>query len=52
MRDLLDFVEPEDERLGIRHHVDLPVGLPLVMVDESALKQAVVISIVAKSLPS
>jgi len=42
VRDLLDFVEPEDERLGIRHHVDLPVGLPLVMVDESALKQAVV----------
>jgi signal transduction histidine kinase len=42
VRELLDFVEPEDERLGIRHHADLPVGLPLVMVDESALKQAVV----------
>ncbi len=41
VRDLLEFVEPEDERLSIRHHVDLPVGLPLVMVDESAFKQAV-----------
>jgi signal transduction histidine kinase len=42
VRELLDFVEPEDARLAIRHHVDLPVGLPLVMVDEGAFKQAVV----------
>jgi signal transduction histidine kinase len=42
VRDLLEFVEPEDTRLGIRHHVDLTVGLPLVMIDESAFKQAVV----------
>ncbi len=41
VRDLLEFVEPEDQRLSIRHHVDLPVGLPLSMVDESAFKQAV-----------
>lgn len=41
VRDLLEFVEPEDAALGIRHHVDLPVGLPLVMVDEGVLKQAV-----------
>ena len=41
VRDLLEFVEPEDERQGIRHHVDLAVGLPLVMVDDAALKQAV-----------
>ena len=41
VQELLDFVEPEDERAGIRHHVDLPVGLPLVLADESAIKQAV-----------
>jgi signal transduction histidine kinase len=41
VRDLLDFVEPEDAAHGIRHHVDLPVGLPLVMLDEAAFKQAV-----------
>jgi signal transduction histidine kinase len=42
VRDLLEFVEPEDEALGIRHHVDLEVGLPLVMIDEGTFKQAVV----------
>ena len=41
VRELLEFVEPEDERSGIRHHVDLPIGLPLVMVDEARIKQAV-----------
>lgn len=41
VRDLLEFVEPEDHRQGIRHHVDLAVGLPLVLVDEGAFKQAV-----------
>jgi signal transduction histidine kinase len=41
VRELLDFVEPEDERAGIRHHVDLPIGLPLVLVDEARIKQAV-----------
>jgi signal transduction histidine kinase len=41
VQELLDFVEPEDERAGIRHHVDLPVGLPLVLADESQIKQAV-----------
>ena len=40
VRELLEFVEPEDERAGIRHHVDLPVGLPLVLVDEPQIKQA------------
>jgi signal transduction histidine kinase len=42
VRQLLDFVEPEDEALGIHHYVDLEVGLPLVMVDETAFKQAVI----------
>ena len=41
VRELLEFVEPEDERAGIRHHVDLPLGLPLVLVDEARIKQAV-----------
>ena len=40
LRELLEFVEPEDERAGIRHHVDLAMGLPLVMLDEARLKQA------------
>jgi signal transduction histidine kinase len=39
--ELLEFVEPEDDAQGIRHHVDLEVGLPLVLVDEGAIKQAV-----------
>ena len=41
VRELVEFVEPEDEQAGIRHHVDLPVGLPLVLVDEAQIKQAV-----------
>jgi signal transduction histidine kinase len=41
VRELLEFVEPEDERRSIRHHVDLPVGLPLVLVDEVRIKQAI-----------
>jgi signal transduction histidine kinase len=41
VRELVEFVEPEDERAGIRHHVDLPIGLPLVLVDEARIKQAI-----------
>ncbi len=40
VREVLEFVELEDSRLSIRHHVDLPVGLPLVMLDAGAMKQA------------
>jgi signal transduction histidine kinase len=40
VRELLEFVEPEDQRARIRHHVDLPFGLPLVLVDEAQIKQA------------
>jgi signal transduction histidine kinase len=40
IREVLDFVELEDTRQGIRHHVDLPAGLPLVMLDTGAFKQA------------
>lgn len=42
LREVLDFVEPEDAALGIRHHADLPVGVPLVMIDEHAFKQALI----------
>lgn len=41
VRELVEFVEPEDEQAGIRHHVDLPFGLPLVLVDEARIKQAI-----------
>jgi len=41
VRELLEFVEPEDQIQGIRQHADLAVGLPLVMVDAGAFKQAV-----------
>lgn len=40
VHEVLEFVEPEDTSLGIRHHVDLAIGLPTVQVDEAALRQA------------
>ncbi|MCZ6599019.1 MAG: ATP-binding protein [Planctomycetota bacterium] len=40
VNELLEFVEPEDERAGIRHRVALPMGLPLVLVDGAQIKQA------------
>lgn len=40
VRETLDFVETEDAKLGIRHHAELPLGLPLVMLDEGAFRQA------------
>jgi len=40
VREALEFVEPEDSQLGIRHHAELPVGLPLVMLDAGAFRQA------------
>lgn len=40
VREVLDFVEPEDELAGIRHHVDLPSSLPMAMLDEGAFRQA------------
>ena len=41
VRELLDFVEPAGEELGIRQLADLAVGLPMVMIDSGAMKQAV-----------
>lgn len=40
VRETLEFVEPEDSQHGIRHHADLPIGLPLVMLDDGAFRQA------------
>ncbi len=40
VREVLEFVEPEDMQQGVRHHVDLPLGLPLVRLDPGAFKQA------------
>ncbi len=41
VREVLEFVEPEDRAQQIRHHADLPAGLPLVMLDSGAFRQAV-----------
>ena len=41
VREVLEFVEPENEALGIRIHFDFPNSLPLVMLDVGAFKQAV-----------
>ena len=41
VRETLDFVEPEDTRASIRHHVELPAALPLVMLDPVAFRQAI-----------
>jgi signal transduction histidine kinase len=41
VREVLEFVEPEDRAQQIRHHADLPAGLPLVMLDTGAFRQAV-----------
>ena len=38
--DTLSFVQAEDELSGIRHHVDLPASLPLVLLDEGLFRQA------------
>lgn len=40
IRDVMEFVEPEDTAQGVRHHVRLPNSLPLVMLDEKAFRQA------------
>lgn len=41
VHELIDFVEPENERAGIRQHADLQPGIPLVRVDETQIKQAI-----------
>ncbi|MBM3977410.1 MAG: two-component sensor histidine kinase [Planctomycetes bacterium] len=41
VREVLDFVEPENLRSNIRQHVDLQLGMPLVLIDETQIKQAI-----------
>ncbi|MBK7644010.1 MAG: ATP-binding protein [Planctomycetes bacterium] len=41
LREVLEFVEPEDRVCGIRHLAQLPAGLPLVMLDTGAFRQAI-----------
>ena len=40
VREVLDFVQTEDDLQDIRHHVELPSSLPLAIVDPSAMRQA------------
>jgi len=40
VQEMLDFVEPEDRAAGIRHHVEIPVSLPLVVLDEDRFREA------------
>ena len=40
VREVLDFVETEDELQDIRHHVELPSSLPLAIIDAGAIRQA------------
>ncbi len=42
VREVLEFMEPEHESQSIRHHVDLPLKLPLVLLDTDRIKQALV----------
>ncbi|MCA8978390.1 MAG: two-component sensor histidine kinase, partial [Planctomycetes bacterium] len=41
IREVLEFVEPEDDSQGIRHHVELPSALPLVRIDAAAMRQVI-----------
>lgn len=42
VRDTLSFVESEDSLQGIRHHVDMPSSLPMVLLDKGLFQQALV----------
>jgi two-component system, NtrC family, sensor histidine kinase HydH len=42
VREVLEFVEPENEVSDIRSHVDLPSKLPLAMLDVGLFKQALI----------
>jgi signal transduction histidine kinase len=41
VREVLEFVEPEDHSQGIRHHIELPAALPLVRLDAALMRQAI-----------
>jgi two-component system sensor histidine kinase HydH len=40
VQEVLDFVEPENEAAGVRQRADIAFGLPLVLLDEAQIKQA------------
>ena len=40
--EVAEFTEPEHAELSIRQHLELPTSLPLVLVDEDRIKQALV----------
>jgi len=40
VRDVLGFAATEDERQGIRHHVEVPSSLPMVRLDPGHFRQA------------
>ncbi len=40
VREVLDFVDTEDGLKDIRHHVELPSSLPLAIIDQGAMRQA------------
>lgn len=42
VKEVLSFLEPEHESAGVRVHVDLPTSLPLVMLDETSFRQALI----------
>ena len=42
VRDTLSFVESEDSLQAIRHHVDMPSSLPMVLLDKGLFQQALV----------
>ena len=42
VKDTLSFVESEDSLQGIRHHVDIPSSLPMVLLDKGLFQQALV----------
>lgn len=42
VREVISFLEPEHEASEVRVHVDLPTSLPLVMLDETSFRQALI----------
>jgi len=42
VREVLEFMEPEHEAQSIRHLIELPVKLPLVLIDADRIRQALV----------
>lgn len=41
VREVLEFVEPENQRADIRQHANLQAAMPMVLADETQIKQAI-----------